>query len=163
MPEGIKLAEAASMDATELLERDHREVEDLLKQYEAAVKDGDQTVKEDLAEEICEALTVHAAIEEEVFYPAVAEQVEGTEDLVEEAKKEHAAVKRLVEDIESTDASDPQYDGLVRELGASVTHHVEGEEGEMFPKVRESGLDLQGLGQRMSERKTALLGEEVPE
>ncbi|MEA2780434.1 MAG: hypothetical protein QOK29_1978 [Rhodospirillaceae bacterium] len=147
------------MDAVELLEQDHREVEALLQQYESA---GDPSTKEDLAEEICEALTVHASIEEEIFYPAVAEKVEGAEDLVEEARKEHASVKQLINDIESTDAEGSELDSLLQELGANVKHHVEEEEQEMFPKVRDSDLDLQALGQRMSARKNELMGEQSP-
>src|ERR1700747_716370 len=112
-------------DAIELLERDHREVEDLLKQYDAA---GDSSRKEDLAEEICEALTIHATIEEEIFYPAVARQVEDAKELVEEARQEHGVVKRLIADIESADAGSSECDALMKDLGGNVRHHVAEEE-----------------------------------
>jgi hemerythrin superfamily protein len=151
---------ATEMDAIELMEQDHQEVEALLQQYEAA---DDGATKEDLAEEICAALTVHASIEEEIFYPAVARQVEGAEGLVEEARKEHASVKQLINDISSADAADSTLDSLVKDLGINVKHHVQEEEGEMFPKVRERGLDLKELGRRMSARKSELMGEESVE
>jgi hemerythrin superfamily protein len=151
---------AMEMDAIELLEQDHQEVEALLQQFGAA---DDGPTKEDLAEEICAALTVHASIEEEIFYPAVARQVEGAEVLVEEARNEHASVKRLINDISSADEADSTLDSLVKDLTFNVKHHVQEEEGEMFPKVRESGLDLKELGRRMSVRKSELMGEESVE
>jgi hemerythrin superfamily protein len=114
--------------------------------------------RERLVSRICDELTLHARLEEEVFYPAVREAI-GDGELLNEAEVEHASAKDLIRQIETRTASDPRYNALVTVLGEYVMHHVKEEEGEMFKKVRASGLDLETLGEAMLQRKQALAGE----
>ena len=140
-------------DAVALLEADHREVDGLFDAFGAA--DG-ASEKKDLADRICLALTVHALIEEEIFYPA-ARQATGETDLLDEATVEHMGAKTLVAQIGSMPPNHPLYDAHVKVLGEQVRHHVAEEEGELFPKLRESGLDLAALGAAMADRKAELM------
>lgn len=150
----------ASTDAIELLTADHKEVRALFKAYRQLVDaDGDDEEKSQLALEICTKLTVHATVEEEIFYPAARDVLEDDEDLADEAEVEHASAKDLILQIEESVPADALYDAKVKVLGEYIDHHVEEEEGEMFPKVRQSDLDLQALGEEMAQRKQALLAE----
>jgi len=101
-------------------------------------------------------LTVHAAIEEEIFYPAVRDALDDSK-LLDEAEVEHQAAKDLIEQIQDSDPSDPLYDARVNVLGEYVNHHVQEEEGELFPQVRDAELDLDSLGAEMSARQEELL------
>lgn len=144
------------MDALSLLKSDHGEVSEMLEAYEQATDDE----KQDIAVSICNALTVHAQIEEEIFYPAAREVLDDEDaELVNEADVEHGAVKQLIAQIESLDGSDDHFDAMVKVLGEYVKHHVEEEENQLFPKLSESELDLADLGQRLAERKTELMAE----
>lgn len=143
-------------DAIALLKADHREVSELLQQYETARSDRKQAI----ARRICHALTVHAQIEEELLYPAARETLAARDvDLVDEADVEHASIKRLVREVEDSEPSDEHYDAKVKVIGEYVKHHVAEEERELFPKLRDSDLDLKALGGRLAERKTALTRE----
>ena len=142
-------------DAIELLVNDHREVSAMFKQYEE-LGDRAKVTKKKLADQICNALTLHATIEEEIFYPAVREAIKDAEDMVDEAVVEHASAKDLIAQIQDMDAEDELYDAKVKVLGEQIEHHVEEEEKEMFPKVRKSGLDLAALGTEMMGRKEEL-------
>lgn len=145
-------------DATQLLIADHERVKSLLDKFEKARQE-DQ--KERLAAEICMELTVHAQVEEELFYPAARQALgEDDADLVAEAKVEHDSAKQLIAQIESGSPGDEMYDAKVKVLGEYVKHHVEEEEGELFPKVRRTELDLEGLGRQMQERKQELQARE---
>jgi len=141
-------------DAISLLTNDHAEVNELFEQYKALAEDeGSMTTdKQSLAEEICTMLTVHAAIEEEIFYPAVRDALDDSK-LLDEAEVEHQAAKDLIEQIQDSDPSDPLYDARVNVLGEYVNHHVQEEEGELFPQVRDAELDLDSLGAEMSARQ----------
>jgi len=145
-------------DAISLLTNDHAEVNELFEQYKALAEDeGSMTTdKQSLAEEICTMLTVHAAIEEEIFYPAVRDALDDSK-LLDEAEVEHQAAKDLIEQIQDSDPSDPLYDARVKVLGEYVNHHVQEEEGELFPQVRDAELDLDSLAAEMSARQEALL------
>ena len=145
-------------DAISLLTNDHAEVNELFEQYKALAEDeGSMTTdKQSLAEEICTMMTVHAAIEEEIFYPAVRDALDDSK-LLDEAEVEHQAAKDLIEQIQDSDPSDPLYDARVNVLGEYVNHHVQEEEGELFPQVRDAELDLDSLGAEMSARQEELL------
>ena len=146
-------------DAIKLLMNDHREVEALFKKFEAA-KD-DDSEKADIVAQICEALTIHAEIEEEMFYPAAREALEEKGDeLVDEAEVEHESIKNLVGQLEEAEPDEDHYDARVKVLTEYVKHHVKEEEGEMFPKVRKTSLDLEQLGAEMFERKSELMADE---
>jgi hemerythrin superfamily protein len=152
-------AKPGAMDAIKLLTADHREVKSLFQDYQKLVDhDAEDEEKQPIAEQICAMLTVHAQIEEELFYPAAKEAIKAP-DLIDEARVEHASAKDLIAQLRESDPSDELYDAKVKVLGELIDHHVEEEEGEMFPKVRDSGLDLQVLGLAMASRKEDLMAE----
>ncbi len=146
-------------DAVEMLKADHKAVKTLFKQF-AALKDDrdDKTEAEKMAivRKICTALTVHATIEEELFYPAVREAI-GDKDLMDEALVEHAGAKELIAQLESMDATDDLFDAKVTVLGEQIDHHVAEEEGDMFPKAKRAQVDTEALGVTMAARKEELL------
>ena len=140
-------------DAITLLEADHREVETLFDQYEGAEDDGQKGA---IAAQICLALKVHAQIEEELFYPPARDKT-GDADLVDEAIVEHMGAKTLIAQIEAMKPGQPLYDAKVKVLSEQVRHHVEEEESELFPEVRETRIDLDALGAKLANRKAELL------
>ena len=146
-------------DATELLSADHREVRGLFAEYrKLASARAPGSERTPLAEEICTLLTVHAAIEEEIFYPeARAAGVDA--ELLDAAEVEHAAAKDLIASIRDMDAGDPLYDAKVNVLGEYVDHHVAEEEGELFAKCRTSAMDLRAVGARLATRQSDLVNE----
>lgn len=157
-----RTAAARTPDAIKLLTQDHKEVKALFKEYEKLCKaDADETQKQALAEQICEMLTVHAQIEEELVYPAAYEALDES-DLVDEAQVEHASAKDLIAQIRGTQPSDELYDAKVTVLGEYIDHHVKEEEKEMFPKLKKTELDLKELGASLQARKAELMGEETP-
>jgi len=149
--------ESTNKDAIALLKEDHRKVEELFMQFEkASGKGGKRTV----AEEICKELTIHAKIEEEIFYPACEGKVD--EDLLNEAYVEHDGAKVLVAEIEAGDPSDEFYDAKVTVLQEQVEHHVAEEEKRMeglFAQARKAGLDMDALGVELATRKQELLSQ----
>jgi len=152
-------ATAAKTDATALLERDHAEVKKLFKQYEKlADAEVDGGERQALAEQICAMLTVHATIEEEIFYPA-AREAEVEDDLLNEAEVEHASAKDLIAQIQATGPDDELYDAKVTVLGEYIDHHVQEEETEMFPKCRRAKMDLAALAETLADRKAELMAE----
>ena len=147
------------MEATKLLKSDHDEVRAMFKEYE---KTGDRATskKAKLFEQIRDALTVHAKIEEEVFYPAVkAARSEEAKDEVREATEEHRIVKTLLSELDRMKPTDEQYDAKMKVLMEGVEHHAEEEEKEMFKKARQllSREQLDELGTQMAARKQELL------
>lgn len=142
-------------DAIKLLKDDHREVKGYFKQYESLE---DEAEKQALADRICLALTVHAQIEEEIYYPATREAIDD-DDLLDEAEVEHASAKQLIAEIQAMKVGDRLFDAKVTVLGEYVDHHVEEEEKEMFPESRDSDLDLKALGVQLAERKAELMGQ----
>jgi hemerythrin superfamily protein len=148
------MAEAQSQDAIALLKADHRAVEELFAKFEKASGDGR---KQTLAEEICLELSVHAQIEEEIFYPACEGKVD--EDLLKESYVEHDGAKVLIAEIMNGGPSDEYYDAKVTVLQEEIEHHVEEEEKRMeglFAQARKAGLDMDALGQELAARKTEL-------
>jgi hemerythrin superfamily protein len=150
---------AGGIDAIDLLTQDHRNVDELFEDYESMKEEGEDAEKEALVAKICDELTVHAAIEEEVFYPAAREAVDDDADMLDEAEVEHEHIKMLVEELKTMSAGENLYDAKVKVLSEYVKHHVEEEEGEIFPAVRESELDLDALGAELAERKQQLMAE----
>lgn len=149
-----------TQDAIKLLTADHKEVKGLFKAYDKLVKDeADSGEKQALALQICAMLTAHATIEEEIFYPAAREVLGDDEDLVDEADVEHASAKELIAQIEAGSPDEPLFDAKVKVLGEYIDHHVKEEEGEMFPKVGKSDLDLDAIGEELEARKAELLGQ----
>ena len=147
----------AKKDAVALLKEDHRSVEDLFAQFEKASGEGR---KQKLAEQICLELSIHAKIEEEIFYPACEGKVE--EDLLKEAYVEHDGAKVLIAEILAGEPSDEFYDSKVTVLQEQIEHHVEEEEKRLeglFSQARKAGLDMDALGEQLATRKEQLLTE----
>ena len=150
-------ARAKAQDAIKLLKADHDEVEALFAQYEKQKKkNGGQ--KYDLIDRICTALTVHAQIEEEIFYPAARDALDDDGDeLLDEAEVERSSIKSLIQQLEAMVPNDELCDAKVKVLSEYVKHHVKEEEGELFPKVKKTDLDLDALGVELAERKAELM------
>ena len=145
----------AANDAIALLKADHKEVAEMLDKFESA-----RSTKEKLAQQICQALTVHAQIEEEIFYPAARQALgEDGKDLLDEAKVEHNSLKELIGHIEGLESGDDLFDAQVKVLGEYVKHHVKEEEGELFPKLRKSDMDLVEVGTQLAARKKELMAQ----
>lgn len=143
---------AEKKDAIALLKEDHRAVEALFKEFEEAKGEGR---KEKLARRICLELSVHAKIEEEIFYPACEGKID--DDLLKEAFVEHDAAKLLIAEIEAANGQDDSFfDAKVQVLSEQIEHHVDEEEKELFPKVRKADLDLETLGEQLALRKSDL-------
>jgi hemerythrin superfamily protein len=144
----------APTDAVALLKADHRQVEDWFAQFSKSRSD---SKKQQLASQICAALTVHTEIEEEIFYPAFLEAT-ADRDLHHEAIVEHAGAKQLIAQIEKMRAGDDYFEAKVTVLSEMIKHHVKEEEqpGGMFAEAKKSDMDLKELGQQMLARKRAL-------
>ena len=155
-----KASSSSQPDALEFLKSQHREVEDLFKQFEKLGEDGDSEEKEPIVRMACEKLTVHATIEEEIFYPA-AREVDDADSLLNEAEVEHNTAKDLIASLDSMDADDAMFSATFTVLSEYIKHHVKEEEGELFPKIKKSGLDLDSLGQELSTRADELMSEQT--
>ena len=151
-------ARRSKNDAIKLLTADHAKVKKMFKEFQKLSKKNDEAGKEELAGQICKELTVHAQLEEEIFYPAAREEIDD-DDLMNEALVEHTAAKDLISQIQSMNVSDPMYDATVNVLGEYVNHHIEEEENEIFPKVQKAKMDLEEIGSKIAERKEALTEE----
>ena len=150
-------ARTGKEDAVKLLKADHKEVSDLVEKYENGRLSKDRKIA--VAKQICLALTVHAQIEEEIFYPAAREATRDGEDLLDEAEVEHGSIKELIAAIENGSLDDELFDARVKVLGEYVKHHVKEEENELFPKVRKSDMDLAEIGVQLAARKEELMRE----
>jgi hemerythrin superfamily protein len=126
------------MDAITVLRDDHKRVESLFKQFEKLGEDGPTQQKLRIVGEIVRELSVHAAVEEQAFYPAVRKNVPDADDTVLEGLEEHHIVKWTLSELDGMEGDEERFDAKVTVLIESVRHHVEEEEGEMFPKVREA-------------------------
>ena len=151
-------------DACTLLDTDHKAVKKLFKAYDELAHSRARDVadkKLELAREICHELTVHATIEEEIFYPALREALKDT-DMLAEAEVEHAGAKDLIAQIEAMDNADEMFDAKVKVLGEYIDHHVKEERNEIFPKARAARkLDLVAMRDELMARKEALMSAEV--
>jgi hemerythrin superfamily protein len=149
-----KRPQARRTDAIALLKADHRQVETWFSQF---TKSKSAQRKQQLVSEICDALTVHTAIEEEIFYPAFLAATED-KDVHHEAIVEHAGAKALIAQIRSMSAGDDYFDAKVTVLSEMIKHHVNEEEqpGGMFAEAKKSDMDLQTLGEQLAARKREL-------
>jgi hemerythrin superfamily protein len=151
-------ASAGEQDAIALLKSDHKQVKALFSEFDQLKNDGTEEDKAAIVAQICIELTIHTAIEEEIFYPAVRKAIEDS-DLMDEALVEHAGAKDLIAQLEGAAADDDLYNAKVTVLGEQVRHHVQEEEGSMFPKAKKAKLDTAALGAKMIKRKMALMEE----
>jgi hemerythrin-like domain-containing protein len=152
-------ADAATPDAIDLLQADHDEVRQMFDDYETLLDDeAPDAEREELAWQLCALLTVHAAIEEELLYPAAREVLEGSR-LIDVAGIEHSVARALIAEIEEMSASDAMFDARVTVLGEYMRHHIEEEEEELLPQMAQAGVDMQALGAQLAERKQEMLAE----
>jgi hemerythrin superfamily protein len=150
----VSSTKSKNHDAIAVLKADHRQVEEWFSQFQASKSD---SKKEQLADNICEALTVHTTIEEEILYPAFIEAT-GDKDTHHEAVVEHAEAKKLIAEIRTMSAGDDYFDAKVTVLSEMIKHHVKEEEqpGGMFAKAKKSKMDLGELGKQLLARKKEL-------
>lgn len=146
-----------NVEAINMLKEDHDRVEKAFKEFEKLDREDTEAVRQ-LVTTVCEELKIHTTLEEELFYPAVREAIED-EDLMNEASVEHETAKMLIEQLENMQPDDPNYYATFTVLGEYVMHHVEEEEGEMFPSAKKTDIDFEALAQQMKERKEELAGE----
>ena len=156
------MATRAEKDACDLLDADHTAVKKMFKEYEELTSSRSRNTsqkKKELAQQICQELTVHAQIEEEIFYPALRAALKDT-DLLAEAEVEHQTAKDLIAQIEGMGEADEMFDAKVKVLGEYIDHHVKEERNEIFPKARANRkLDLVAMRDELMQRKEELMGE----
>ncbi len=146
-----------SMDAVALLKADHKQVKTWFEQFE---RSRSAKVKQNLAANICKALTVHTEIEEGIFYPAFLGATRD-KDMHHEAIVEHMGAKKLIADIKSSSPADDYFDSKVHVLSEMIKHHVKEEEQPkgMFAEAKQSKMDLRALGEQMAARKAKLMAQ----
>jgi hemerythrin-like domain-containing protein len=150
-----KRSSSRQPEAIAMLIEDHQKVQKLFRQFEKAESENQ---KSEIAELACNELTVHAELEEQVFYPAVREAIEQT-DLLDEAEVEHNVAKELIEKLKGMDSADEEYAATFTVLGEYVNHHIEEEQNELFPKVKKADIDLEALAGEMMEKKQELMAQ----
>jgi hemerythrin superfamily protein len=150
-------ASVPNVEAIAQLTADHSRVKQMFKEFERLAKAGaGDSEREDLAARICAELMAHATAEEEIFYPAARNSIDDP-DLITEAGIEHTSAKQLIAQIQTLSPSDAKFDATVKVLGEYVDHHVQEEEGEIFPKVRRSELDTVAIGEQLEKRKATFM------
>ena len=145
----------AKKEATAMLRADHKLVSELFEQYE---KSRSTAKKKELVAQICKELTVHAQVEEEIFYPAVKAALKDHE-LIPEANVEHATLKDLIAQVEGLEPDGEMFDAKIKVMSEYVKHHVKEEQNEIFPKARATKLDMTELGEQISARKQELMAQ----
>jgi hemerythrin superfamily protein len=156
-------ASQAPPDALQLLMAEHREVKAMFQRFQKladAGGKGDERML--LASQICVALALHTQVEEEILYPAAREALVKDEDIVDEAWVEHAGAKTLIAQLKTMTSDQPLFDARVKVLGEYIDHHVREEESELFPKLRETSLDLEAMGEQIARRKKQLMAMPEP-
>jgi len=154
-------SKAKATGAVELLKEQHDKVKKAFKEFEKLDRE-DNEAQQQLVQRVCEDLKLHTTLEEELFYPAAREAIDD-EDILNEAQIEHETAKMLIEQLENMGPEDPNFHATFTVLGEYVLHHVKEEEGEMFPQVKKTDLDLEELGARMRRRMEELMGEAADE
>ena len=144
-------------EATALLKADHKLVAQLFDDYEQT---NSKSQKKQLVDQICKELSIHAQVEEEIFYPAVQKALKDHE-LVPEAIVEHSTLKDLIAAVKGVEPDGEMYDAKIKVMSEYVKHHVKEEENEMFVEAKSTNLDMVQLGALMGERKTQLANEYV--
>jgi iron-sulfur cluster repair protein YtfE (RIC family) len=138
-------------DVTRLLEQDHRKVEKLF----SKIKEATGASRADLVTELAADLRIHMQAEEMIVYPYINKHLDDGSDMVEEAVTEHEGARKVLADVERLSPNEPGFDGALEMLEAGISHHVEEEETEVFPELRESApeADLDDLGQQVLQAK----------
>ena len=152
----LKRAMQHGEEAITLLTEDHKKVKKLFADFAKLAKgDGSDKAKAEVVRQICRELTIHAQVEEEIFYSAVRAAIKDN-DLMDEADVEHAGAKNLIAQLEAMTPAHDHYDATVTVLGEIIDHHVKEEEGKMFPKAKKAKVDTAALGAALTQRKHEL-------
>ena len=146
----------ARNEIIEMLMEDHKRVKRAFRDGEKQTEQDDDDALEQIVRQTCAELTVHATLEEEVFYPALREEIRQT-DLLDEAEVEHASAKALIAELEQMDSSDPKFAATFKVLGEYVKHHIREEESELFPQLGRTGVRWEALQQEMQRRRKELM------
>ncbi len=156
MPNPGKAKNGSAIDALDLLRADHEKVKSLFREFDSlrGIDDEDER-KSELVDEICYELTIHTMIEEEIFYPIVRDAIDD-EELMDEADMEHTGARELISQLEVMYPGDDHFEATVSVLGEEIAQHIEKEENDIFEAARAAGIDLDGLGERLSSRKEEL-------
>src|SRR6202049_4733516 len=144
-------------DAIAMLKRDHDNVKALFDQFEKAERKAE---KQKIVKQALEELRIHSTLEEELFYPAVREQLKN--GIMNEADEEHHVAKVLIAELDAMNVDNDHFDAKFTVLSESVRHHIKEEEDQMLPKVRDLKIDFQALGERMQRRKDELKSKGLP-
>jgi len=144
---------SSGQDAIALLRADHKKVSDLYQQYESTRS---PARKKALVATICLELSVHAQVEEEIFYPAVKAALKDKE-LVPEAQVEHASLKELIAQVKDKEPDGEMFDAKIKVMSEYTKHHVKEEQNEIFPAAKKTRLDMQDLGAQIAARKEELM------
>jgi len=144
--------------ALTMLKTDHHKVKKLFARFEEA----DSSEKQEIVSEALAELKIHAAVEEQLFYPALRQQMEDEDGLMDEADEEHHVVKFLIAELEQMQGNEDHWEAKFTVLAENVRHHIKEEEGEIFPKAKMTAIDFAALGEQMAERKQTLLQQGVP-
>jgi hemerythrin superfamily protein len=138
-------------DPIKMLREDHQKVQELFTRFEQS---NDDETKDEIAQTAIQELTVHATLEEELFYPAAQEAIE-EDELIDQAHEEHHVAKFLLGELKKMSSGDERFEAKFKVLAESVKHHIEEEESALFPKLQ-GKLDSEGLAQQMESRKQRL-------
>ena len=154
------MATAKQKDACDLLDADHKAVKKMFTEFEELTESKGNTreKKRMLADKICRELTVHAQIEEEIFYPGIRKAIKD-ELMMTEAEVEHMSAKDLIAQIQEMEPGNVLFDAKVTVLGEYIDHHVKEERTEMFPKARATKVDLVKMRDALQARKEELMAE----
>ena len=147
----------SEVDVVSALKEDHKKLKELFEQFEEAE---DRRSKLEIVTETLKFLTVHAEVEEEMFYPAFRKARSAddeTDELMDEALQEHHVAKMLIAELEDMSPGDKFYDAKYTVLAESVKHHIEEEESEIFPEVDEDEPVWKGVGERLVARREELM------
>lgn len=151
----------AKSQIIEMLKADHKKVKKAFKDFEKLDLEQDSESAEALVSQTLAEIEIHAALEEQVFYPAARGAIK-EEDLIDEAEVEHMTAKVLIEQLKSMSAEDEKFAATFTVLGEYIDHHVKEEESEFFPKLRRTALDLEAMGEQIARRKRQLMAMPEP-
>jgi hemerythrin superfamily protein len=154
-PKQTRESQSSPNDAIDQLKADHQKVKKLFNQFENMQEGTTDREKGALVDKICDELTVHETVENEVFFPAVREVLRN-KDVLEEATEEQDEAGDAIEALGELKPGEPGYDKKVHDLGSKIAAHAAEEEKDVFPKVQRSEIDTQELGAKMSSRKAEL-------
>jgi len=150
---------ANTSNAIAMLREDHDKVKALFEKFEETNRSGS---KARIVANALMELKVHATVEEELFYPALRQEIEDADGMMEEADEEHHVAKVLIAELEKMTGDEAHWEAKFTVLAESIRHHIKEEEGKMFKEARQTGIDFEALGAQMAQLKKKLMKEGVP-